>query len=314
MRRMVSDINGLLVLDKPAGLTSRAVVDRVQRWFPKRTRIGHAGTLDPLATGVLVLCLGEATRLIEYVQRMDKVYRTRLRLGVHSDSNDADGIITPVSGAVAADAAAVAECVTAFIGRIEQIPPVYSAAKVAGQRAYKRARRGEEVSLSPRPVQIYAINILGYSYPQLDLEVCCGKGTYIRSLARDLGERLGCGALVQTLRRTRIGPFTVEGALALDADAETAHTHLLPMEMAVVELPRVVLPEDERKRLGQGQTVAVPRGEEQEGLSSLALRSSPLAPQEVAVVDAAGRLAAVAMFDPQRQRLQPVKVFQSKKR
>jgi tRNA pseudouridine55 synthase len=292
---------GLLVLDKPAGMTSRAAVDRVQRWFAKRTRIGHAGTLDPLATGVLVLCLGSTTRLVEYIQRMDKVYRTRLLLGAQSDSDDADGTIMPVSGAVAAAPAAVSECVAAFVGVLAQVPPAYSAAKVAGQRAYDLARRGEEVALSPHSVQIHALEILHYAYPYLELEVRCGKGTYIRSLARDIGERLGCGALVQKLRRTRIGPFTTEEALTLDADAETVHAHLLPAEMAVAQLPRLVLPDNERKRLEQGQAVAV-------------------APQvlekhtEVAVFDAVGRLAAVAVLDPQRQMLRPIKVLPSKKR
>ncbi len=298
---IVSDIEGLLVLDKPAGMTSRAVVDRVQRWFPKRTRIGHAGTLDPLATGVLVLCLGGATRLIEYIQRMQKVYRTRLLLGARSDSDDADGTITPVSGAVAADAATVEACVRGFVGTLEQVPPAYSAVKIAGQRAYDLARRGEEVSLSSHSVQIHAIQILDYAYPHLKLEVRCGKGTYIRSLARDVGERLGCGGLVQELRRTRIGPFTCEGALTLDADAETARASLLPAEMAVAELPRVVLPDSERKRLEQGQVVAVAE-------SPARIEKC----KEVAVFDAAGRLAAMAVFDWQRRTLQPVKVFHSK--
>jgi tRNA pseudouridine55 synthase len=303
MTSKAPDIDGLLVLDKPAGMTSRAVVNRVQRWFPKRTRIGHAGTLDPLATGVLVLGLGEATRLIEYVQRMDKVYRTRLLLGARSDSDDADGVITPVPGAVAADVVTVAKCVASFVGVLAQVPPAYSAAKVAGQRAYDRARRGEAVVLSPRRVQVHAIHILDYSYPYLDLEVRCGKGVYIRSLARDIGARLGCGALVHTLRRTRIGPFTSEEALTLDADAQTVHTHLLPMEKAVGELPQLVLPESGRKCLEQGQAITLP-----EALKGVENNT------EVAVVDAAGRLAAVALVDPVRPQLRPIKVFQSKKR
>ncbi|HEY7326211.1 MAG TPA: tRNA pseudouridine(55) synthase TruB [Gemmataceae bacterium] len=295
----VADFSGLLVLDKPGGMTSRAAVDRVQRWFPKRTKIGHAGTLDPLATGVLVLCLGGATRLIEYVQRMKKVYRTTLLLGARSDSDDADGVITPVSGAVAAEQAKVSECVAVFVGELSQVPPAYSAAKVAGQRAYDLARRGEQVELLPHSVRIYGIEILHYAYPYLELEVRCGKGTYIRSLARDIGERLGCGALVQKLRRTRIGPFTTDGALTLDADAQMGRAHLLPPELAVSELPRLVLSENELRRLVQGQAIAAqPQG----------MRD----PTEMAVFDTAGKLFAVAVLDPQRQMLQPVKVFQSK--
>ncbi|MHB1425987.1 MAG: tRNA pseudouridine(55) synthase TruB [Gemmataceae bacterium] len=291
--------DGLLVLDKPTGMTSRAVVDRVLRWFPKRTRIGHAGTLDPLATGVLVLGLGAATRLMEYVQRMSKVYHTRLLLGARSDTADADGVLIAVEGAAAPDAATVASCVAAFVGAIAQVPPAYSAAKVAGRRAYDMARRGEEVSLAPRCVFIHAIEIIDYSYPHLELNVHCGKGTYIRSLARDVGERLGCGALVQTLRRLRIGPFTTQEALTLEADAQAARTHLLPMERAVVELPRLVLPEMELKRLTQGQAIAAAPEWTREG-------------GERAILDAAGRLAAVAVLDPARQMLQPVKVLQSK--
>ncbi len=295
---MVSNIEGLLVLDKPTGMTSRAVVDRVQRWFPKRTRIGHAGTLDPLATGVLVLCLGVATRLIEYVQRMDKVYRTRLLLGARSDSDDADGNITPVPGVVAVDAASVASCVASFVGTMEQVPPAYSAVKVAGQRAYDLARRGEEVSLLPHTVQIHAIQILDYSYPHLDLEVRCGKGTYIRSLARDIGDHLGCGALVEELRRTRIGPFTTDGALTLDAEAETARSRLLPMELAITNLPRLTLPDNERKRLENGQAVSVAESPQEIDKTN-----------EVAIFSAAGTLTTVAVFDQRQGLLRPVKVL-----
>lgn len=297
------DFDGLLVLDKPAGMTSRSMVDRVHGWFAKRTRIGHAGTLDPLATGALVLCLGGATRLIEYIQRMRKVYRARLLLGARSDSDDADGNVTPVSGAVAADTATVAACVGSFVGAIEQVPPAYSAAKVAGRRAYDLARSGENVSLAPRSIQIHAIDVLDYSYPYLNLEVCCGKGTYIRSLARDIGAGLGCGALVQGLRRMCIGPFTVDDAMTLNADAETARARLLPAEMAVAELPRLVLPESEQKRLRQGQAVAVS-----------AMPTEIEKGMEAAVFDAAGRLVAVAMLDSQRQMLRPIKVLQLKKR
>jgi tRNA pseudouridine55 synthase len=289
-------IDGLLVLDKPAGLTSRAAVDRVLRWFPRRTRIGHTGTLDPLATGVLVLCLGVATRLTEYVQRMSKTYRASLLLGARSDTDDADGTITPFAATTVPEQGRIAECVSEFIGRIEQVPPAYSAAKVTGRRAYDLARRGEEVTLRPRLIDVYAIEVLSYEYPHLQLEVDCGKGTYIRSLARDLGERLGCGALIQTLRRTRVGPLTTEKAIGLDADRETARERLLPIELAVAELPRVVLPEPSLERLRHGQIVA---GVEEPGRTE----------EEVAVFDSANRLAAVAAFDPDRKVLRPTKVL-----
>lgn len=287
-------LHGLLVFDKPAGMTSRAAVDRVQRCLPRRTRIGHTGTLDPLATGILVICVGAATRLGEYVQRMRKTYRTRLQLGARSDTDDAEGTIVPVADATAPDAAKVAACVADFIGTIEQVPPAFSAAKVTGRRAYDLARRGEGVALRPRSIVIYAIEVMRYEYPELDLEVQCGKGTYIRSLARDLGERLGCGSLVQTLRRTCVGPFAVEGALALESLAETVRSQLVRMELAVTELPRLVLAESELKRLCQGKSVALAEMPRQ---------------GEAAVFNAANRLIAVAAIDPIGRLLHPRKVL-----
>jgi tRNA pseudouridine55 synthase len=296
---MIACWDGLLVLDKPPGLTSRAAVDRVLRWFPRRTRIGHTGTLDPLATGVLVLCLGAATRLAEYVQRMSKAYRAGLLLGARSDTDDADGTITPITGAAAPDPARLAECLTGFLGTIEQVPPAHSAAKVTGRRAYELARRGEEVSLRPRPVHIYGIDTLSYDYPHLELEVRCGKGTYIRSLARDLGERLGCGALVQRLRRTRVGPFMVDAALTLDAETATAHERLLSIDLAVAELPHLILPDVELHRLCRGQRVA----------ANIAV--PPADPgTELAVCDGANRLAAVARVEAQGS-LRPLKVLRT---
>jgi tRNA pseudouridine55 synthase len=284
--------NGLLVLDKPGGMTSRAAVDRAQRWFPRRTRLGHTGTLDPLATGVLVLCLGNATRLAEYVQRMGKTYRTRLRLGARSDTDDADGTITPVENALVPTPQQIADAVAAFVGSIEQTPPAFSAVKVTGRRAYDLARAGEEVALTAKTVQVYGIDVLGYEPPLLDLEVRCGKGTYIRSLARDLGQRLGCGALVQTLRRLRVGPFTADNAVSLDATAEEARAKLRPPEEAVAELPAVSTGGAALKRLRQGQAVAL----------------TECAGNEIAVFDERGRLAAIGAFDAATGLLRPTKV------
>ena len=291
--------DGLLVLDKPGGLTSRAALDRALRWFPRGTRMGHTGTLDPLATGVLVLCLGAATRLAEYVQRMGKTYRTTLRLGARSDTDDADGTVTPAEVAVPPDTAAVLAALPGFTGTIEQVPPAYSAAKVTGQRAYDLARQGRQVELQARRIDVYGLDLLRYEYPYLDLEVRCGKGTYIRSLARDLGERLGCGALVQTLRRTRVGPFTAEEAVTLETEAQAARSRVLPVGLAVVELPRAVLRAAEVERLRRGQTVP------------LDVRDAPPAAgsetREVAVFDVHDRLVAVAGYDPARRLLRPGK-------
>jgi tRNA pseudouridine55 synthase len=286
--------HGLLVLDKPGGMTSRDAVDRAQRWFPRGTRIGHTGTLDPLATGVLVLCVGIATRLTEYVQRMAKTYRTRVLLGARSDTDDADGNLLPVNVPRVPELNDVLRSLAEFVGDIDQVPPAYSAAKLGGRRAYALARQGNEVTLQPRRVQVYGIDLLAFEYPHLELEVRCGKGTYIRSLARDLGERLGCGGLVETLRRTRVGPFEAENAVSLETDAAIARSRLLPTAAAVSELPRVVLDQAAALRLRQGQEVCL---------------SGPIADLEVAVVDDAGYLVAIAEVDRERRMLRPVKVL-----
>jgi tRNA pseudouridine55 synthase len=295
---MKPSVHGLLVVDKPGRMTSRDAVNRALRWFPAGTRLGHTGTLDPLATGVLVLCAGVATRLAEYVQRMAKTYDARLRLGVRSDSDDADGTWMPVAVDNPPDQATIEERLRELVGEIEQVPPAYSAARVTGRRAYDLARRGREVSLEPRRVRIYAIELRAYNYPHLDVTVRCGKGTYIRSLARDLGGRLACGGLVETLRRTRVGPFDAVDALSLEADAATAQSRLLPPAAAVAELPRVTVNADEVIRLRQGQKIPLA------GVAALAPEAA-----EVAVFDVAGALIAVAGVDRDSQQLAPAKVL-----
>jgi tRNA pseudouridine55 synthase len=293
-------VHGLLILDKPSGITSREAIDRVKPWFPPRTPLGHAGTLDPLATGVLVVCVGVATRLADYVQRMAKTYRAGFLLGATSDTDDADGTITPIDVTAPPTRARIEQERERFLGEIEQVPPAYSAVKVTGRRAYALARRGRPVELTPRRVRIDSIEILSFDYPRLELLIGCGKGTYIRSLARDLGERLGCGAYVETLRRTRIGAFTDTDAVGLEADATTARARLLPLANAVAELPRLTLADPEAKRLRLGQRL--PLGEEQ-------LAAIPRDEEEVAVLDSAGDLIAVSRIDWERRVLSPRKVF-----
>ncbi len=293
--------HGLLVLDKPSGLTSRQVVDHAQPWFAAGTRLGHAGTLDPLATGVLVVCVGVATRLVEYVQRMEKTYHAVLRLGATSTTDDADGTIEAVAVEQPPDRAQIVACLQGFLGTIEQVPPAHSAAKVSGRRAYELARRGHEVSLEPRPVHITALDLLTYDYPHVELLVRCGKGTYIRALARDLGKRLGCGALVDQLRRTRIGLFDVASALSLDSDRATVYAAILPLSAAVAELPHVVLEQRDVERLRQGQRVSIPDSTLLEGSSSTAM--------DVAVFDSAETLVAVAVANPKERLLRPAKVL-----
>lgn len=251
-------MNGLLVIDKPGGMTSRDAVNRVQRWFPKGTKIGHTGTLDPLATGVLVVCVGAATRLADYVQAMGKSYASRFRLGATSTSDDADGQVTEVPGAVPQTREQVEEALTGFVGTIEQLPPAVSALKVGGRRAHELARKGEQFELTPRAVRIDAVRLVSYGWPFADVEVDCGKGTYIRSIARDLGAKLGCGGLVQTLRRTRVGPFTAETGVGVDEPPADIGAVVRPMADAVAGMLIDYLDEDDAKRFRQGQAVRRP--------------------------------------------------------
>src|SRR6478609_12096076 len=205
---------GLLNVDKPAGITSRDVVNRVQR-LVRPHKVGHAGTLDPLATGVLVIAIGPATRLIEYVQRMPKSYQGTFLLGRTSDTEDVEGNVVELPHTPVPSRDDILAAIPRFLGTIEQRPPAFSALKVAGQAAYKLARRGEAVELAARPVEIISIDLVRYEYPELELRVRCGSGTYIRSLGRDLAEALGSAAVMSQLRRIAIGPFQVEESLQL---------------------------------------------------------------------------------------------------
>jgi tRNA pseudouridine55 synthase len=293
--------HGLLVVDKPGGLTSRDVVDRALQWFPPGTRIGHTGTLDPLATGVLVLCVGVATRLTEYVQRMQKTYRAGLLLGARSTTDDADGRVEATVVGQPPERARVAACLREFVGEIDQVPPAHSAAKVSGRRAYDLARQGKTVSLEPRRVRIDELELLAYDFPRLEIVVRCGKGTYIRSLARDLGDRLGCGALVAKLRRTRVGTFDAAEALSLDTTVTIARASLLPLSAAVAELPRVILGPEQVHRLRQGQAVSTAGSSVLTGLSTATV--------EVAIFDEAEALVAIAVVDHAKQWLRAEKVL-----
>jgi tRNA pseudouridine55 synthase len=291
----VAAVCGLLNLNKPTGVTSRAVVDRVARPL-RRVKVGHAGTLDPLASGVLVVCVGAATRLIEYVQRMPKTYRTVVRLGARSDTDDADGAVVEVAGAVAPGAEAVCAAVAAQVGTIAQKPPEYSALKVEGRRAYDLARAGKAVDLAPREVTIHRIEILSYEWPTLALEVECGGGTYIRAIARDVGEALGCGGLVAVLSRTRIGAFTVEDALDPETLTAGAIPGLLrPAVEAVAALPSLRLTTDQVADVALGRAVAtVGAG----GVGG-----------EVALLGPDGGLVAVGELDPATGRVAPKRVL-----
>lgn len=249
----------LLNLNKPAGVTSRRVVDRVQR-LVKPAKVGHAGTLDPLACGVLVLGIGQATRLVEYVQEMPKHYRATFLLGRTSTTEDVDGEITEIEDAVPPRREQLEQIVHQMTGEIEQRPPNYSALKVAGRRAYDLARAGYQLELAPRVVRIYRLDIVRYEYPELCLDVVCGGGTYVRSLGRDLAERAGSAAVMSALERTAIGRFAI--AEALDPNTltpENLSEYLLSPVLAVRGLmDEFVVSEAQRQRILQGLTIRAP--------------------------------------------------------
>ncbi len=268
---------GLLNVNKPTGMTSRAVVDRVQR-LARRLKAGHAGTLDPLASGVLVVCVGAATRLVPYVQQLPKHYRAVFLLGRQSPTEDVDGPVTELADPPVPALDLLCQAARRLTGEIQQRPPAFSALKVEGRRAYDLARRGEAVELAPRRVTVYRLDVLAYQYPELHVEVECSSGTYVRSLGRDLARAVDTAAVMSAPVRTAIGSFTIEDAVDLDAlSAADWEELLLPPLRAVEGMPRFALTAEQIARVRNGQTIALPRA----------------AAAEIAALDPAGRLVAV---------------------
>lgn len=290
--------SGFLVVDKPAGWTSHDVVDAARRWFGTR-RVGHLGTLDPQATGVLPLAVRDATKLVPFVSSDPKAYRGTIRLGVETDTLDGDGRVVARSEAPLPDEAAVRQVLAGFVGEHEQVPPMYSAVKQGGVPLYRRARRGEQVERTPRKVRIDAITLLAYHPPDVEFEVQCSPGTYVRVLAAEVGQRLGCGAFLQALCRLRSGPFELAQAAPadrLEAEAERGEIEArLLRPAAVLGLPALRLgPEDARRVLHGG---ALPQG------------GPSRAPGErVAALDPTGALLAILEVAPDR-RLKPLRVL-----
>lgn len=254
---------GLLNLNKPAGQTSRWVVDQVQR-LVRPAKVGHAGTLDPLATGVLVVCIGQATRLIEYVQQMPKRYRAEFLLGRSSPTEDVEGEITELSNPPVLSREQIETAAKRFVGEILQRPPAFSALKVAGRRAYKLARQGVAVELAPRPITIHEIEVLEYEYPKLTLDIGCSSGTYVRSLGRDLAESMGTAAVMSALVRTAIGQFRVKDAVDVTTiTRENLADKLLSPRLVVEHLPTITLSLEERQRIANGQFIQRPQANDQ---------------------------------------------------
>jgi len=300
------DVSGFLNVDKPAGWTSFRVAALVRRRSGVR-RVGHTGTLDPTATGVLLVCLGAATRLSEYVMELGKTYRAEVRLGVATDTFDAAGI--PVSEADPAGVSReqVEEALSTFLGEIEQVPPLFSAIKHAGEPLYRYARSQREVQPRPRRVVVHRLQLLRFQPPLVSIELECGKGTYVRSLAHDLGQRLGCGAHLASLVRLRVGPFALEDAcpwprLEQAFDEGRWREYLLPADAALAHWPRIDLTVEEATAIRYGQALAA---------AGLAL-SPPREPADGALGRGYGPndgLLAVLRYDAEGALWHPTKVF-----
>ena len=253
-------MNGIILVDKPQDWTSHDVVAKLRGVLHER-RIGHSGTLDPLATGLLVVFVGRATRAVEFAEADSKEYITGLHLGVSTDTQDITGNIVASSGALP-DEAALRAAIGRFIGDIEQIPPMYSAIKIGGKKLYELARRGESVERAPRKITVSAIDIAGRDGDDYILNISCSKGTYVRTLCSDIGEALGCGACMSSLRRTRAGVFSVDDAHSL-ADIEAAVREgrlsdiILPVDTLFASFPKLTVSQSAAKRLKNGNIIKI---------------------------------------------------------
>ena len=289
-------ISGVLVIDKPIGLTSHDVVQIVRKGTNIR-RAGHTGTLDPRASGVLVILIGPAVRLSEFVSASDKRYQAVIRLGQTTDTYDADGHVTSNSP-VDITEEQFENALKQFIGEIEQVPPPYSAVKVKGRKAYEMAREGEEVNLQPRKIQVYNLDLLEWAPPEAVIDVYCSSGTYVRSLAHDMGETLGCGAHLVGLRRTKSGRFTLRDAVPLRKlretfDNGTWYQFLIPAAEALSDWPAIELSQTQVEDVRHGHRIPADaeKGAMARGISEQ------------------GELVALLELDPVTNEWQPKKVF-----
>lgn len=289
-------ISGVLVVDKPVGLTSHDVVQIIRKGTNIR-RAGHTGTLDPRASGVLVVLIGPAVRLSEYVSASDKRYQAVIRLGEATDTYDSEGRVVSTSPVNITEEQFV-EALQQFVGEIEQVPPPYSAVKVQGRRAYEMAREGEEVDLQPRKIKVYSLELLEWAPPEAVIDIHCSSGTYIRSLANDLGRVLGCGAHLVGLRRTRSGRFTLRDAVPLRKLREafengTWYQYLIPAAEALADWPAIELDHEQVELIRHGHRIPG-----QPGIGKM-----------VRAINEQGELVALLEYDESTNEWQPKKVF-----
>ena len=245
---------GFLNINKQPDCTSRAVVDSIET-LVRPSRVGHAGTLDPLATGVLVIGVGPATRLIKYVQALPKTYVAEFRLGLESDSEDVLGEIVEVTDAQPVSELRLKSVLPEFVGKILQRPPIFSALKLNGKRAYELARKGKDVQLDPRPIEVYEISLNKFNYPDFQITIRCGSGTYVRSIGRDIGRRLDSGAIMTGLERTAIGDFDVATGIATtNLSLELIESNLITPQSGLSMMPRIAVPDGQAEKFANGHT------------------------------------------------------------
>ncbi|HEU0000040.1 MAG TPA: tRNA pseudouridine(55) synthase TruB [Ktedonobacteraceae bacterium] len=298
-------MDGILNINKPTGMTSHDVVAKVRKLL-KQKRVGHAGTLDPAASGVLPICAGQATRVAEYLSESGKAYQATIVFGSMTDTYDSEGTIIRTASTQDLARARIEAILPKFLGEQMQVPPRYSAIKLQGQPAYKRARAGEDMAMEARPITIYQLEIIDWQPshpPTLILAIECSKGTYIRSLAYDLGEQAGCGAYLGGLVRTRSGPFALLESITLEQLAEaaaqgTVEQFLFPADKAIEHYPALVLDEHTSERVRHGNVFQV--GEEPGTVQEKSLAR---------VYDNQGQFLAIAEWDEEQQKWQPTKVF-----
>jgi tRNA pseudouridine55 synthase len=294
-------ISGVLVVDKPVGLTSHDVVQIVRKGTNIR-RAGHTGTLDPRASGVLVILIGPAVRLSEYVSASDKRYQAVVRLGASTDTYDADGRITSTSPVDKITEDQFEDSLQSFVGEIEQVPPPYSAVKIKGRKAYEMAREGEDIDLAPRRIKVYSLELLEWAPPEAVIDVYCSSGTYVRSLAHDLGEKLGCGAHLIGLRRTKSGRFTLRDAVPLRRLREAFedgnwYQYLIPAAEALSDWPAIELTQDQVEAIRHGHRITTDENITENGVAM------------VRGVSEQGELVALLEYVSDSNEWQPKKVF-----
>lgn len=296
-------MDGILNINKATGMTSHDVVAKIRKILQQK-RVGHAGTLDPAASGVLPICLGQGTRVAEYLSESGKAYQAEIIFGVVTDTYDREGAIIQTASTADLTLPRIEAALVSFLGPQMQLPPRYSAIKIQGQPAYKRVRAGEEITLAPRPVEITYLAILAWASPRLTLAIECSKGTYIRSLAYDLGTHLGCGAHLGGLIRTRSGPFLLADSITLETltasvATNTVQEHLCPADRVLQNYPALLLDETTTERVLHGNAFHYDL--------TPPIDSTP--PNLARIYDHTGHFLAIAHWDAETAMWQPKKVF-----